>query len=126
IMHPPAALWQNNATATAAANGEPPSGAMPPARKPVEQMSYSPASAIMTGNLVIASGALAPRSNPESAAWTLDCFGAKRAPRDDGQGVILNEALHCREAAERVCAMLKIDWWPPARATAPLPGSQDG
>jgi hypothetical protein len=30
------------------------------------------------GNLVIASGALAPRSNPESAAWTLDRFGAKR------------------------------------------------
>jgi len=30
------------------------------------------------GNVVIARGALAPRSNPESAAWTLDCFGAKR------------------------------------------------
>jgi hypothetical protein len=34
---------------------------------------------------------------------------------NDGQGVILNEAFHYREAAERVCAILKIDWWPPAR-----------
>jgi hypothetical protein len=32
----------------------------------------------MMGNVVVASAALAPRSSPESAAWTLDCFDAKR------------------------------------------------
>src|ERR1700756_1633732 len=26
----------------------------------------------------------APRSNPESAMWIPDCFGAKEAPRNDG------------------------------------------
>jgi hypothetical protein len=26
----------------------------------------------------------APRSNPGSALWILDCFGAKEAPRNDG------------------------------------------
>ena len=26
----------------------------------------------------------APGSNPKSAVWTLDCFGAKGAPRNDG------------------------------------------
>jgi hypothetical protein len=48
----------------------------------------------MKGNLVIASGALAPRSNPESVLWTLDCFGAKGRLAMTGQGVILNEALY--------------------------------
>jgi hypothetical protein len=48
----------------------------------------------MKGNLVIASGALAPRSNPESVLWTLDCFGAKGRLAMAGQGVILNEALY--------------------------------
>src|SRR5580704_2213011 len=53
----------------------------------------------MTGNLVIASDALAPRSNPESVLWTLDCFGATGRLAMTGQGVILNEALHVRGAA---------------------------
>jgi hypothetical protein len=48
----------------------------------------------MMGKLVIASGALAPRSNPESVLWTLDCFGAKGRLATTGQGVILNEALY--------------------------------